>query len=236
MRRQLLVFLLFSAAALAEVTIEGDAARKTTGEPLPGVRVAAQCGQTFWAATDAAGHFRFTGLPAASCGLSLDGPGLLPRMQRVTINAQDTHITLRVAMTPQAAIAGKVVDENGWPVARPFVTAAQYRTDNGVRQLQRVRTVQANDLGAYRIGKLPPGRYYIRVRPLGGVPIAFAGPVSSPPAPSSCPLLEWCRSASCPVRPHGSHAGRHERRWLPAWRPRTATPVHHPFTRAARSG
>ena len=159
-----------AAAALAQVTLEGDAARKTTGETLPGVRVAAQCGQTFWAATDAAGHFRFTGLPAASCGLSLDGPGLLPRMQRVTINPQDTHITLSVAMTPQAAIAGKVVDENGWPVARAFVTAAQYRTDNGVRQLQRVRTVQANDLGAYRIGKLPPGRYYIRVRPLGGVP------------------------------------------------------------------
>ena len=170
MRRQLLVFLLFSAAALAQVTIEGDAARKTTGEPLPGVRVAALCGQTFWAATDAAGHFYFTGLPAAPCTLSLDGPGLLPRNQLVTINPQDTHITVQVALTPQSAIAGKVLDENGWPVPRASVTAAQYRTGNGVRQLQSVRRVQANDLGEYRIGKLPPGRYYIRVRPLGGVP------------------------------------------------------------------
>src|ERR1039458_3385325 len=170
MRKQLLVFLLLPAAALAQVTLEGDAARKTTGEPLPGVRVAALCGQTFWAATDAAGHFYFTGLPAAPCTLSLDGPGLLPRNQLVTINPQDTHITVQVALTPQSAIAGKVLDENGWPVPRASVTAAQYRTGNGVRQLQSVRRVQANDLGEYRIGKLPPGRYYIRVRPLGGVP------------------------------------------------------------------
>jgi protocatechuate 3,4-dioxygenase beta subunit len=170
MRRQLLVFLLLPAAALAQVTLEGDVARKTTGEPLPGVRVAATCGQTFWAATDATGHFRFTGLPAASCGLLFDGLGLLPRRQLVTIHPQDTHIAVRVALTPQAAIAGTVLDENGWPVARATVLAAQYLTVDGVSELQPVRRVQSDDLGRYRIGKLPPGRYYIRVRPMGGAP------------------------------------------------------------------
>src|ERR1039458_4885144 len=167
MRKQLLVFLLFSAAAAAQVTLEGEVVRKSTGEPIPGVRVAAMCDQAFWTATDATGHFRLTGLPAAPCTLSLDGLGLLPRNQLVTIKPQDTNTTVRVAMTRQAAIAGKIVDENGWPVARAMVTAAQYVTGNGVRQLQPVRRVQPNDLGAYRIGKLPPGRYYIRVRPAG---------------------------------------------------------------------
>src|ERR1017187_5515818 len=103
MRKQLLVFLLFSAAAAAQVTLEGEVVRKSTGEPIPGVRVAAMCDQAFWTATDATGHFRFTGLPAATCNLSLDGLGLLPRNQLVTIKPQDTNTTVRVAMTPQAA-------------------------------------------------------------------------------------------------------------------------------------
>jgi hypothetical protein len=164
------VLLLLSSAAVAQVALEGDAVRKSTGEPLPGVRVAAMCGQTSWAATDAAGHFYFSGLAAESCMLSLDGAGWLPRNQLVTIGPQDTHVTVQVPMTPQASIAGKVVDESGWPVAQASVTVAHYGTDNGVRRMQRVRSVETDDRGEYRIGKLPAGRYYVRVRPPEGGP------------------------------------------------------------------
>ena len=167
MRKPLLGLLLVSAAALAQtVTLEGDVVRKTTGEPLSGVRVAAQGRRTFWAATDATGHFRFNGLPAASWTLSLVRPGWLRRDYYVTIKPQDANVTVRLVATPQAVIAGRIVDVDGWPM-RAFVTAAQYRTENGVRQLQRVQGASANDLGEYRIAKLPPGRYYLRVRPQG---------------------------------------------------------------------
>jgi len=149
---------------MAQVTLEGDVVRKSTGEPLPGVRVALWNDPHNQTVTGVTGHFQFTGLPARSYQLLFDGLGMLPRYQSVAIDPQDTHLSLQIAMTPQAAIAGKVVDESGWPLAAT-VTAAQYQARNGPPQLQPVRSVQTDDRGAYRIGKLPPGRYYLRVRP-----------------------------------------------------------------------
>jgi Carboxypeptidase regulatory-like domain len=164
-------FFLISACAVAsaQVTLEGEAVRAATGGPLAAVRVIAQCGDgQLRGATDAAGHFRFTGIPAAGCSLLLEGPGLLPRRQPVTIGPQDTAVTLRIPMRPQAVISGKVLDENGWPMAQVLVTAAEYGTTTGTRQLEAVRRVQTDDLGAYRLTRLPPGRYYLRVRPPAG--------------------------------------------------------------------
>ncbi|MGD0868951.1 MAG: carboxypeptidase regulatory-like domain-containing protein [Bryobacteraceae bacterium] len=172
MRRQLLSLLLLSTASLAQVAMEGDVVLKTTGAPLPGVRVAASCPELHWTATDVAGHFSFPVVQASLpfCTLSLDGPRLLPRHQWVAIHPQDSHISVRVEMRPQAAIAGKVTDENGWPVAGATLTAAQYRTANGIRELQPVASARADDRGEYRFGKLVPGRYYVQVRPPGDVP------------------------------------------------------------------
>jgi hypothetical protein len=172
MRRQLPALLLLSTASLAQVAVEGDVVLKTTGAPLAGVRVAAGCPELQWAATDVAGHFRFPVLQASLpfCTLSLDGPRLLPRHQWIAIHPQDSHISTHVEMRPQAAIAGKVLDENGWPVEGASLTAAQYRTADGIRELQPVASVRTDDRGEYRFGKLVQGRYYIQARPPGDVP------------------------------------------------------------------
>ncbi len=172
MRTRPMLLLLFSVAAAAQVTVEGDVVRKSTGEPLAGVRVSGPCGPAVWTATDVTGHFRCTSTPdfrGKSMAMWFDGPGLLPRRQLVTLDPQGTLIHLRVSMTAQAAIAGRVVDEAGWPI-QSIVTVAQYITDNGNRRLEPVRRVATDDLGAYRMGKLPPGRYYIRVRPSSATP------------------------------------------------------------------
>ena len=172
MRTRPMLLLLFSAAAAAQVTLEGDVVRKSTGEPLAGVRVSGPCGQALWTATDVTGHFRCISAPdfkGKAMVIWFDGPGLLPRKQLVTLDPQGTHIHIRVTMTPQAVIAGRVIDEAGWPI-RSVVTVAQYITDNGNRRLEPVRRVATDDLGAYRIGKLPPGPYYIRVRPSSVTP------------------------------------------------------------------
>jgi hypothetical protein len=172
MGRQLLALLLLPAASLAQVALEGEVVLRTTGQPLPGVRVTASCGEPHWAATDVTGHFRFPALPTPfpPCTLVLDGPHLLRRDRWVPIRPRDTHVFVRVEMRPQGAIVGKVLDENGWPVEGAAISAAQYRTANGVRELQSVAAARTDDLGAYRLGKLVPGRYYIHVRPPGQVP------------------------------------------------------------------
>ncbi len=164
MRNEWLALLLLSASAPAQVTIEGTAVRKTTGKPLPGIGVTTSCGPNSEVATDSAGRFRFAGVPVGNCVLAFNGPGWLRRIEWITVKPEDTRIALRVPITPQAVIAGRLLDENGWPVSGGRITAAQYRSVYGVRQLQAVRSAPANDRGEYRIGKLPPGRYYIRVR------------------------------------------------------------------------
>jgi hypothetical protein len=168
MRRIAMALFLLCAAAAAQITVEGDVVRNSTGEPIAGVRVAAPCGQSSWTATDAVGHFRCVSPPdfaGRSMMLTFDAPGFLPRKQLITMDPQTSVYNVRVAMTAQAAISGMVVDEIGWPI-RATVTAVQYvNMENGGRRMVPVRRVPTDDLGAYRIGKLPPGRYYIRVRP-----------------------------------------------------------------------
>jgi len=162
-----LFVLLLSSAACAQVTIEGDTVQKSTGKPLALVRVAASCAQSsFRTASDAAGHFRIAGLTGLRCTLYFDAAGFLPRQQSFTLGPQDTSISARIPMTPQAVIAGTITGENGLPLDRAVVMAAQYVNVNGAQQLQQVARAQADDLGRYRIGKLPPGRYYVLVRPL----------------------------------------------------------------------
>ena len=63
MRTRPMLLLLFSVAAAAQVTVEGDVVRKSTGEPLAGVRVSGPCGPAVWTATDVTGHFRCTSTP-----------------------------------------------------------------------------------------------------------------------------------------------------------------------------
>src|SRR5271157_714787 len=169
MGRQLLALLLFSAASSAQVTVGGDVVLGITGQPLPGVRVLANCRpEPRLAATDPAGHFQFLGLPAG-CVLALDGPGLLQRNAMIPPHPQGPNVSVRVAMRPQAVITGKVLDENGWAV-KAIITLAQYATAGRLRQLRPVTWVQTDDLGAYRFGKLALGRYYVHIRPQGDLP------------------------------------------------------------------
>jgi len=80
-------------------------------------------------------------------------PVVLANGQRVTVDIQ---------LMRGAAIAGRVTDEYGEPVARASVRAMRARTVRGERQLIPVGIVdQTDDLGAFRVYGLPPGDYYV---------------------------------------------------------------------------
>ena len=69
--------------------------------------------------------------------------------------------SLSIIMTPQGVIAGKVLDQDGDPVAMVQVQVMRYSYARGRKQLQPTGTASTNDLGEYRVGNLAPGRYYI---------------------------------------------------------------------------
>jgi hypothetical protein len=170
MRKTLTAGLVFCCAAAAQAALEGDVMLRTTGQPVVGVRVMARCPEVHLAATDAIGHFQFLGLPPQGCGLAVDGPGIMPGWADAP--AAGAAASVRVQVWPQAIIAGKLLDETGWPV-RGTLKLTRHPTIES----PQVATTTTNDLGEYRFAKLPPGRYYIYVTQAGG---SYSGGVFIP--------------------------------------------------------
>ena len=136
MKRPFLTLVLIAVPAAAQILVEGEVVNKSTGQPLAGMRVIASCLPDPAMATDSAGRFQLSAVPAGTCVVSAEGPRFLTKSHIVTIAQQDTRIAIRIPLTPASAIAGKVVDENGWPIPGAAVTVGQYQNVLGGLQLR----------------------------------------------------------------------------------------------------
>jgi hypothetical protein len=80
----------------------------------------------------------------------------------LTLAASDTMKDLAFKLTPQGIVAGRVLDDEGEPVAGVQVQVLQYRYTAGRKRLVPVAPgIPTNDLGEYRAPNLSPGRYYV---------------------------------------------------------------------------
>jgi protocatechuate 3,4-dioxygenase beta subunit len=136
--------------------------------------------------TDDQGRFSFTGLEAARYQLSAERQGYLRQSYGARKYSgggtpirlgQDQHVKdVIFKLSPQAVIVGKVVDEDGDPVANVQVRAMKMMYRSGKKQWQEVNSGQSSDIGEYRIPSLEPGRYLVSTRPrnpnnnMGGPP------------------------------------------------------------------
>ena len=68
---------------------------------------------------------------------------------------------LAIGLMPQGVITGKVLDEDGDPVANVLVRTLRYVYRNGSRQWFPTGGSNANDVGEYRISGLEPGKYLL---------------------------------------------------------------------------
>jgi len=108
--------------------------------------------------TDASGHFHLplpAGYPPA---LMAAKAGYLQAMQPAR-NPQSVRIDLK----PEAVIAGRIVDEDGFPAGGANIQAMRYQVIDGRRQLVAGGWTQSDERGEYRIDGLQPGRYYLHV-------------------------------------------------------------------------
>ena len=160
-------------------TISGRVVRSTDGAPLKKaivVAYGARNGQPFRArpksaTTDADGNFILKDLEAGRYMLSAKHNGYAGQSYgRRTPFGPGTAITLingqqlkdiMFRMTPAGVIAGRVVDEDGEPMYHAQVEAQVWRFIRGKRQLLPSGSAMTDDLGAYRIGQLEPGRYIV---------------------------------------------------------------------------
>ncbi len=203
-------------APAAKATVEGIVVHATTGEPLRKAQVSLnrtgsnRPGAAI--ATDASGRFTFS-VEAASYRLSAERNGFVrqelgaKRPGRagapVVLSAGEIVRDVKLALTPQSVIMGRVVDEDGEPLSSISVQTVRQVYSRGRSEWVPTGAATTNDLGEYRLHGLAPGRYFLiatnrvnRVRSDEGYPpLYFPGALD----PASATPIE--------LNPGGIHSG-----------------------------
>src|SRR5215472_343498 len=64
-------------------------------------------------------------------------------------------------LSPQSVIVGRILDEDGEPMANIQVHVLKYAYRGGKKQWVQAGNANASDIGEYRIPNLEPGRYLV---------------------------------------------------------------------------
>lgn len=165
--------------------IGGQVLNATTGEPLRGARVSLelQDSEEEWSdfvTTDATGKFLFPSLQAGSYRLSVQRAGYLTQEYgespsakgrrkgspiRLQAGTQMRDLVFR--MQPGGVITGKVLDQNGDPLAEVDVQVWQVIRVGQERMFTPMGQGRTDDRGEYRIYGLTPGTYVVAASPAG---------------------------------------------------------------------
>jgi Carboxypeptidase regulatory-like domain len=154
--------------------IEGQVLNGATGEPLKKAALMLRRidrDQSSGTMTGVGGQFAIEDLDPGRYRLSVERNGFVrqeygahgPERPGTTLTLERGQ-RLRdivVRLIPQAAITGRVVDEDSEPVANASVKALKNGYMRGKRQLVTAGIAQTNDLGEYRIHGLAGGKYYV---------------------------------------------------------------------------
>lgn len=124
--------------------------------------------------SEADGSFCFADAKAGQYTLSGNRPGFLKTnygARTPTESGQTVIVTsgsqenLALALVPQGVVSGRVIDEDGEPVSGAFVHLLMRVWVSSQFRIARIRGVQSNDLGEFRVAGVSQGTYYVLVEP-----------------------------------------------------------------------
>lgn len=161
--------------------VEGAVVNANTGEPIRKATVtlrrtetaqaAAGLPRIYTATTDPAGRYVIPDVAPGKYRLSAARNGFVesdygvrdPQLAGtvLTVEPRGKLSDIVIRLLPHGVISGRIVDEDGEPMASVYVQAMRYRYTQGRKQLATYGSATSNDLGEYRIFSLPPGRYFI---------------------------------------------------------------------------
>jgi protocatechuate 3,4-dioxygenase beta subunit len=147
----------------AQVTLMSFALRPQPGRPP----------EPLVATTDQNGQYRFEALESGRYRVSVQKAGFAtmfgPGLPEATLKAGERKTDLNVTIQRGAAIVGRVLDENGEPIANAHVMAwRRPPVPNGAAAAGRLGLIpagsaaQTNDLGEFRLFGLAPGEVYVQ--------------------------------------------------------------------------
>jgi protocatechuate 3,4-dioxygenase beta subunit len=162
-------------AKAEECKISGMVVKLADSEPLRKARALLQSvddqSHRFSVTTDAGGHFELKGVEPGRYKLLVSRSGFVTQEygQRrpddpgsiLTLRPGQEVKDLLFRLIPSAIIAGRILDEDGEPLASVIVSALREVYSEGKRSLATSSAVSTDDLGQYRLFGLPPGRYFV---------------------------------------------------------------------------
>jgi protocatechuate 3,4-dioxygenase beta subunit len=129
------------------------------------------------ATSDSEGKFKMENVPAGRYAVVAERTGFVRTLgpaggrrpggaaggstATLTVGEGESLKSVSVKLTPQAVVAGRVLDEDGEPAENIMVQVMRYAYPQGRRSLVPAGGGQTNDLGEFRISGLNPGRYYL---------------------------------------------------------------------------
>jgi len=160
------------APVASDCAVDGTVTNAITGEAIPRARVALMgSGGQNGTSTDSSGRWNFSNVSCGAIQIMATRPGFLqgnagqPRpgafTRPVVLTSGSATHDVKVQLTPQSVVSGRVVDEQGDPVINVQVMALVSRIAQGRRTFQNTGSMNTNDLGEYRISGLPAGRFII---------------------------------------------------------------------------
>ena len=161
-----------------KASIEGTVVNQLTREPIKKASVTLNGMASLTAVTDASGHFAFKELAAGQYMLGAQSREFpvsrsrvdLAARQTVKLAAEEQMSGVTLSLIPAASIGGRVVDEEGSPLANCSVRGMQF--DNLMLGAQG--STSTNEKGEYRLGSLAAGKYYVQVQCRQAMPFPHA--------------------------------------------------------------
>lgn len=169
---------LSDSKADSRASLQGTVVKDPGGEPLKKAIVELiaenqEEGGNYSATSGAEGQFKIEGVTPGRYRIFVERTGYMEvdakhkRSQgsSLSLKAGQELKDLVLRLQPAAVILGRVLDEDGDPMPNAQVTASQRRYSSGHLRLEPAGAAQTDDLGEYRIGGLPAGKYYVSANP-----------------------------------------------------------------------
>lgn len=158
-----------------ECKVSGTVVKLAGGEPLRKAKVQLQSTDdrthSVSVVTDAGGRFALKGIEPGRYNMFVSRAGFVSQEygQRkpedpgaiLSLRAGQEMNDLVFRLIPSAVISGRILDEDGEPLASVAVNALREVYADGKRTFATLNQVSTNDLGEYRLFGLPPGRYFL---------------------------------------------------------------------------
>lgn len=156
------------ATGLNPGTVSGKVVNSVTGEAVKKavVSLRSATGQnTAATVSDQSGKFHFDNVTPDRYTATAQAAGYSEIMRStgkpIVVAAQQEVEDVEVRIPPLTAISGKVLDENGQPMAEVNVMAMRYIYTGNGKRLQQTGSAQTDDRGEYRIFDIQPERYFL---------------------------------------------------------------------------